>query len=312
MDLEAYRDCQLCPRLCRVDRIAGEVGVCGETAVCRVASSVPHHGEEPCFTGERGSGTIFFSGCACRCVFCQNWQISHEHLGEAMDLEALTAAAMELVDRGVHNLNFVTPDHFWPHVRALCRRLRADGVRVPFIMNGSGYVRAERVPEYAEHIDIFLPDFKFADAALAQRCMGAADYPERALSALQAMVTAAGFLRPWDDEGRVLAEKGVLVRHLVLPGQVENSLGVLRLLHRDFGPRLPVSIMSQYRPMPRARADGFLDGVVTGDEYACVCDLAEELGFERAFIQPDFGDSGFTPDFREEEPFAGNGRGKEC
>jgi putative pyruvate formate lyase activating enzyme len=309
MDLSAYRECRLCPRLCRVDRTTGRRGVCGESAACRVASIGPHHGEEPVFSGTRGSGTVFFSGCSCRCVFCQNWQISRDHLGEEVSIERLTERALDLVGQGVHNLNFVTPDHFWPHVRELCRRLRAAGVQVPFILNCSGYERPELVAEYAEVIDIFLPDFKFADPELARRCMGDARYPEMALAAVAAMVEAAGFLRPWDESFETPAAKGVLVRHLVLPGQVENSLSVLRQLHARCGPDLPLSIMSQYRPMPACVDAGFMIGTVPRREYDQVCALAEELGFEHAFIQPDYGDDAFAPDFREEQPFAGNRKG---
>jgi putative pyruvate formate lyase activating enzyme len=298
----------LCPRLCRVDRTAGQRGVCAETAVCRVASSGPHHGEEPALSGTRGSGTIFFTGCSCRCLFCQNWQISREGLGEGIGIEDLTARALDLAARGVHNLNFVTPTHFWPHIRELCRRLRAAGVRIPFILNCSGYERPEMVQEYREVIDIYLPDFKFADPALARRCMGDPQYPDCALAAVREMVAAAGFLEPWDDTFRTVARRGVLVRHLVLPGQVRNSLGVLHLLHRHFGPDLPLSIMSQYRPMPACLKAGFLTEPVPRSEYEQVCALAEELGFGHAFIQPNYGDESFAPDFHQEEPFAGNRR----
>ena len=306
MDVSAYRECVLCPRQCRVDRTVGQRGVCGEAAVCRVASIGAHHGEEPVFSGTRGSGTVFFTGCSCRCVFCQNWQISREGLGEEMSLETLTERVLELAAQGVHNLNFVTPDHVWPQVRELCRRLRAAGVRIPFILNCSGYERPELVEEYGEVIDIFLPDFKFSDPELARRCMGDARYPEVALAAVTAMVEVAGFLRPWDESFETPAAKGVLVRHLVLPGQVENSLGVLRQLHERCGPDLPLSIMSQYRPMPACTEAGFMTGTVPRREYDQVCALAEELGFEHAFIQPDYGDEGFAPDFRNEQPFAGN------
>ncbi len=308
MDLSPYRECMLCPRLCRVDRVAGGRGVCGETAVCRVASLGPHHGEEPALSGTRGSGTIFFTGCSCRCLFCQNWQISREGLGRPVTIEELTDRALDLVRSGVHNLNFVTPTHVWPHVRELCRRLRAAGVSIPFVLNCSGYERPELVAEYREVIDIFLPDFKFAEGALARRCMGDERYPEYALASLREMVAAAGPLEPWDEAFRTVARRGVLVRHLVLPGQVENSLAVLRLLHGEFGPGLPLSIMSQYRPMPACREAGFLTEPVPRREYDEVCELAERLGFERAFIQPNYGDEGFAPDFRREEPFEGNRR----
>jgi putative pyruvate formate lyase activating enzyme len=286
--------------------MAGRTGFCGETAVCRVASLGAHHGEEPCFSGTKGSGTVFFSGCSCGCFFCQNHQISHEHLGNEMPLEELVEGILALVAQGVHNVNFVTPDHFLPHVVEVCRQLRRAGVEVPFLYNCSGYMQAERVPELADAIDIFLPDFKFADPLLAQRCLGDPRYPKLALAAVEAMVEAVGFLTPWDDSGEVLAEKGVLVRHLVLPEQVENSLAVLDTLHGRFGAGLPLSIMSQYRPTSRCRDEDVFARTVKAREYERVCDRVVELGFERVFIQPDFGDDGFFPDFSRDEPFAGN------
>lgn len=303
-----YAACRLCPRVCGVNRLAGQRGICGETAVCRIASAEPHFGEEPPFTGQRGSGTIFFSGCSCRCFFCQNYQISQGGIGSERTFEALVAEAERLIAKGVHNLNFVTPDHFWPHVAALGEELRRRGHTIPLLWNSSGYHRPERIAEYAAVIDIFLPDFKFADPALAKRVMGDSRYPELALEALRQMVQAKGFLEPFDEEGSETARRGVLVRHLVLPGFVENSMAVLRLLHRTFGPDLPLSLMSQFRPVPACRQRGFLDRRVRPDEYQQVCDEAERLGFRRAFIQPEPGDPGFFPDFEREEPFEGNRR----
>lgn len=306
MNNEGYQCCRLCPRDCRVDRTAGEKGYCGESAVCRIASAIPHFGEEPSFTGTKGSGTIFFAGCSSRCFFCQNHQISSGAVGRDVTPEQLLEAALELLGKGVHNLNFVSPDHFWPHVERVCRQLRDRGVLTPFLFNGSGYQRPERVPEYAEVFDIFLPDFKFADPELAQACMNDARYPELALDSLRSMVAHKGFLFPWDPQGEETASRGVLVRHLVLPGQVENSLAVIRLLHREIGPGLPLSIMSQFRPMPGCREHGMLErGVATG-EYARVVDLVEDLEFECAYIQPESGDRDFLPDFTRNEPFEGN------
>ncbi len=304
--MEAYRNCQLCPRECGVDRTAGELGACGESAACRVASASPHRGEEPCFSGRRGSGTLFFSGCSCGCFFCQNVQISHGHAGRTVDSEGLYRLGCDLAARGVHNLNFVTPDHFWPHIRRLCLRLREEGIAIPFLYNTSGYVKASLVPELAEVMDIFMPDFKFAVPALARQCIGDAEYPSIALSALREMVREVGFLRPWDETGGTTARRGVLVRHLVLPGQTGNSLAVLRLLFREFGAGLPLSVMSQYRPTALCRDRGLLTRPLRSNEYRPVLDLVEELGFEHAFIQPDFGDPDFLPDFAREEPFEGN------
>jgi putative pyruvate formate lyase activating enzyme len=306
MDWDAYRSCTLCPRHCGADRLAGRTGFCGETSTCRVASVGAHHGEEPCFSGTKGSGTVFFSGCSCGCFFCQNHQISHGHLGKETSLEQLVEGILALVAQGVHNVNFVTPDHFLPHVIEVCHQLRASGVTVPFLYNCSGYMHAERVPELAEVIDIFLPDLKFADPVLAQRCLGDPRYPKLALAAVEAMVERVGFLRPWDDSGETLAANGVLVRHLVLPGQVENSLGVLDALHARFGVELPLSVMSQYRPTLRCRDQDVFARTLKSREYERVCDRVVELGFEHVFIQPDFGDDGFFPDFSKDQPFAGN------
>ena len=305
-DPSPYRECVLCPRLCGVNRLVGERGVCGETAACRVASMGPHFGEEPPLSGCRGSGTIFFSGCSCRCFFCQNWQISRDGQGEVLEFSELCRRTLALVARGVHNLNFVTPEHMWPHIRALCRWLRREGVELPFLWNGSAYSRAEFVPDYAEWMDIFLPDFKFADAELARRCMGDRRYPEIAMGALERMVEEVGFLTPWSESGRVAARRGVLVRHLVLPGEVDNSIRVLHRLHERFGPGLPLSVMSQFSPTPACREAGALCRTVTGPEYESVCEVVEALGFEHVFIQPGGGDDAFLPDFTAEEPFSGN------
>ena len=306
--VDRYRCCRLCPRSCGVDRTTGQTGFCGETADCRVASSCVHTGEEPSVSGTRGSGTIFFSGCSCRCFFCQNHQISLERLGTVVSPDELEQAALSLVDAGVHNLNFVTPDHFWPHVQALCRRLRQAGVSVPFLYNCSGYQQPDLVDELAAEIDIFMPDFKFADEALADTCMGDRRYPVIAMQAIRKMLMCKGALEPWEETGRVTACRGVMVRHLVLPGQVENSLSVLQLLHSAFGPELPLAVMSQFRPTAACCTRQMLDRRLAQDEYRFVCSRVEELGFERVFVQPDSGDGAFVPDFTLPEPFKGSDR----
>ncbi|OPZ28657.1 MAG: Radical SAM superfamily protein [Lentisphaerae bacterium ADurb.BinA184] len=302
----AYRNCHLCPRRCGVDRTRGQRGVCGQTDACRVASVGPHFGEEPSFSGTRGSGTIFFSGCPCRCFFCQNYQISLEGMGETLAPDQLHRAAADLAASGVHNLNLVTPDHFWPHVRELCRRLRENGLAIPILYNCSGYERPEMIPPIAEAVDIFMPDFKYAQPELAAACMAAADYPETALASLMKMVECKGFLEPFDPTRATPARTGVLVRHLVLPGHVENSFAALRRLRHEFGRMLPLSVMSQFRPMPECGRRGLLTAPLAAAEYERVCAEVEELGFEQVYLQPLLLDSGFTPDFRRDEPFDGN------
>ncbi|MGD9873773.1 MAG: radical SAM protein [Kiritimatiellia bacterium] len=305
-DFDAYKCCRLCPRGCAVDRTAGKTGICGETAECRIASAGPHFGEEPCFSGMCGSGTVFFTGCSTGCFFCQNWQISHEGLGQVYDPDAFFNLVRSLAEKGVHNINFVTPDHFWPHIAWVCKKLREDGIAIPFLFNSSGYHREDMIEAYAEHMDIFMPDFKFSDPKLAQQCMNDRRYPEIALKALKKMVELKGFLNPWDPSGKITAASGVLVRHLVLPGHIQNSIEVLRLLKKEFGPLLPISVMSQFRPTHMCTERKLLTRALTASEFDKVTAAADALGFENAFVQSVPDSDAFTPDFRNEEPFRGN------
>ncbi len=307
-DHHDYHECRLCPRQCAVDRADGERGVCGESAELRVAAVLAHHGEEPCFSGSGGSGTIFFSGCASRCFFCQNHQISLDHVGRVMSIRELVDDVRDLVAAGVHNINFVTPDHFWPHIEFICRRLRDEGVGLPFIFNCSGYERVEMVRRYAEVMDIFLPDFKFMDGKLARGCMGDAEYGSYALEAIREMVACKGFLEPWAPDTGKTAERGVLVRHLVLPGHSEDSIRILEILHREFGPMLPLSVMSQYRPTSRistGRPAEFRRRV-SESEYSMVVEAVLDLGFRRVYLQEMETGTEYVPDFAKKNPFPGN------
>ncbi|MFH0953157.1 MAG: radical SAM protein [Verrucomicrobiota bacterium] len=306
MNMDLYRECRLCPRDCGVNRVEGKRGICRETAVCRISSAGPHFGEEPSFTGTRGSGAIFFTGCSSRCFFCQNVQISIENLGEPVTPEQLVAAARRLIKAGVHNLNFVTPDHFWPHIEHLCAELRREGISIPTVFNSSGYQRPDMVEKYAEFMDLFMPDFKFAQPALAGACMGDERYPEIALESLRKMLELKGFLEPWDPSGAHPAQRGVLVRHLILPGHVENTLAVLRLLRKEFGKLLPLSVMSQFHPMPLCFERGQLARRISADEHRRVYDLVIELEFQHVYIQNLAHDIEFLPDFSDPEPFKGN------
>ena len=311
LDLEPYRHCELCPRRCGVDRVAGQHGFCGEGAELRIASIGAHFGEEPPFVGQSGSGTIFLTGCSCGCFFCQNYQLSTEHMGETLSVDEAVQRIQLLVGTGIRNLNLVTPDHFWPHLREILRRLRDEGCDLPVIWNSSGYSRVEMLREQAKEIDIFLPDFKYALPELARLCMGREDYPAVAREGIRELVDLKGFLRPFDETGGLGPNRGVLVRHLVLPGEVENSLAVLDQLYEDHGPLLPISVMRQFRPMPECLRRNRFTRLVTDEEYTRVVNHVRELGFTRVFIQPDCGDENFVPDFRHAgEPFKGNAKKK--
>ena len=307
MPFSSYSSCRLCPRQCGTDRLGGTPGICGETATLRIAAHGPHMGEEPCFSGTRGSGAIFFSGCACHCFFCQNWQISNPHgKGQALSADHFYRLAIHLIELGVHNLNFVTPDHFWPHIETLCTRLRGEGNNIPFLFNSSGYQLPSLIPRYAALMDIFLPDFKFVDTTLAHLVMRDEHYPKMALESLRLMVAEKGFLEPFDPTGAQQAQRGVLVRHLVLPGHVENSFRTLDLLRNEFGRWLPLSLMSQYTPIPSTQNRKPFDRPLSATEYQTVLDHAQQLGFENLLIQPlDLSDD-FLPDFEKEKPFRGN------
>ena len=302
-ELRSYSRCQLCPRACGVDRLAGERGLCGETATPRLGAITAHAGEEPPISSLRGSGTFFFSGCGVRCFFCQNGQIAFEGLGRVYTWQSLYAAALRLVAQGVHNLNFVTPAPHWPTVAWLSRVLREAGCTLPRIANCSGHHEVRNVMAFAQDIDIFLPDFKYAFPELAAECMGDHRYPELALAAIETMITARGFLMPFDETGRVPAQCGVMVRHLVLPGELENSLRTLRLLRARFGRHLPLAVMSQFTPQPACQARGRFARRVTGAEYSAVVIEAERLGFESLLIQAPTPDEHFVPDFKKAQPF---------
>ena len=333
---ESYISCCLCPRHCGVNRLAGERGFCGETAQLRVASIGAHFGEEPPISGSQGSGTVFFSGCSLQCDFCQNYQISHQHVGTFSTVEDVGQRLTELyATRRIHNVNFVTPDHFFPQTVAIVQYLREQGIEIPTVYNVSGYqdVRALRTIE--EVADIYLPDFKYADNRLGEQLSHCRNYAATALDALTEMVRQKGFLDSmFGDDPEAIAHKGVLVRHLILPGQVRNSLDALSMLFLEFGRKLPLSLMSQYYPIPPVKERYGLKipswegpgvgnfpsregaGVgklptmnrpITQEEFQQVYDHVQELGFEHLFVQyPEHQDNAFLPDFDQDEPFQGN------
>ncbi len=315
--LHLYEKCQLCPRECGVDRLkagkSAHSGFCRESCQLRVAHVGPHFGEEPPLTGQNGSGTIFFTGCSLQCSYCQNYQISRHGLGKPMDMEALFRKAKKMIEKnGVHNINLVTPDHFFPHAFQLVTLLRSSRFNLPVVYNLSGYQSLALLKIAEEFADIYLPDFKYTDPALSMRLSKCKDYPARALEAIVEMVRQKGFLHV-SANGSELAEKGVLVRHLILPGQIENSFNALTTLFLEFGGRLPLSLMSQFHPA-HPQLHGELNRSITQEEFDRVYYHAMELGFEHLYVQfpdqtrPDPSDpSPFLPDFRREQPFSRQG-----
>nr|WP_239471409.1 radical SAM protein [Olsenella profusa] len=282
----AYESCELCPRRCGARRLEGARGVCGMSSELMVARSALHFWEEPPISGEAGSGAIFFSGCPLRCVFCQNHEISSGGFGLPVSAARLAEMMLELQGQGALNVNLVTPSHFSPHVREAVLMAREAGLSVPVVCNTSGYETVEGVRALAEVVDVWLTDFKYASPELAGRLSGAPDYPEVAAAALEDMlaaVRAAGGPATGED-GRML--RGTVVRHLVLPGQAEDSCAVLDRVWEIAGNEADLSVMNQYTPNERCRrAGGELSHGVSEEEYELVLCHADDLGFERIWWQ---------------------------
>jgi len=244
----ALASCRLCPRGCEARRLEGRVGTCGIGRNAVVSSAFPHLGEEDCLRGRRGSGTVFFAGCGLRCAFCQNSDVSWLRLGEERDAEDLAAVFLWLQDRGCHNLNLVTPSHVVPQVLEAVALAAGRGLRLPIVYNSSGYDADETLRLLDGVVDVYMPDFKFWRKETAERYAAAPDYPDRARAAILEMHRQTGPLRFGKDG---LARRGVLVRHLVMPGLVGESDAILEWLARAVSPDTYVNVMGQYRPQWR-------------------------------------------------------------
>ena len=284
----AYERCELCPRRCGVNRLAGQTGRCHADAHVRVARAALHFWEEPPLSGDRGSGAIFFSYCPLGCVFCQNGSISEGGFGLPVSVGRLAQMMLELQAQGAHNINLVTATHFAPQARAAVLEARAAGMSLPVVYNTSGYELPQVIDALSDVVDVWLPDCKYADPQLARRLSFALDYPGVALDAIGRMVErmeAAGG-RLVDEDG--IMERGVIVRHLVLPGHIDDSCAVLDALWGRFGNRIDLSVMNQYTPQcGPAGVPGFpeLGRAVSDEEYEAVLDHADELGFETMWWQ---------------------------
>jgi len=299
---KSLKRCVLCPRMCRADRIAGEKGFCRLAAGMVISSALPHHGEEPPLSGSRGAGTIFFSSCNLKCVYCQNYQISHAPTGRPITSEELAGIMLDLEARGCHNVEPVTPTPHLPGIMEALLIARGRGLRLPLVFNCGGYERAKILRLIDGMVDIYLPDFKYGLDEAGKRFSGAPDYPRHALSSLREMVRQVGDALDTEDG---VARRGILVRHLVLPGRVDNSLAALKMI-RDVSPFIPLSLMSQYTPIPAVRRHPLLGRRVTREEYELVVNAALDLGFEELYTQ-EVDDRALNPDFDREAPFAWGG-----
>lgn len=270
--------CDLCPRLCRVNRKAGEVGVCrvGWNAV--VTSFGPHFGEEAPLVGSRGSGTVFFSGCSLRCVFCQNYEISHLVEGSEVGAERLAGIFLSVQRMGCHNLNLVTPTHVTPQILEALSLAAPRGLSIPIVYNCGGYESVDTLRELEGVVDVYMPDVKFLDAEPAGRYCGAPDYPEVVQAALREMARQVG---PLDLDGQGIARRGLLVRHLVMPGDASTTRKVIDFLANEIGKDTYLNLMDQYRPCGRALEFPEIGRRTSASEWREARDYALEKGLYR-------------------------------
>ena len=274
--------CTLCPRCCGVNRNAGARGFCGAGRTVRVARTMLHRWEEPCLVGAHGAGAVFFAHCTLHCVYCQNHAISHEGRGREMSEEELAAAFLALAAEGAATLDLVTPTHYTPQILSALTLARARGLNLPVVWNTSGYETVENIARLAGAVDIYLPDLKYASEESGRLYSAAPDYAQVAWEALAAIVEQVGAVR-FGADGQLL--RGVLVRHLVLPGHRHESIALVERLWAEFGDAIQLSLMRQYTPLYRAHEFPPLHRRLTTFEYESVVAAARELGMERVYVQ---------------------------
>ena len=283
-----YKNCRLCPRQCGADRTKGEIGFCGAPDTALVAKTMIHKWEEPALAGSGGSGAIFFSGCTLQCAYCQNAAISQRAVGKPMDSAMLRSEMENLITQGAENIDLVTPTQYLPTILPALE----SKLPVPVVYNCGGYERVETIENLAGLVDIYLPDLKYADNRLAQKLSGAKDYWQIATTAIKEMVRQTGFPR-WDGEKLI---SGTVIRHLILPGCVENSLQVLDWIGENFAPgQVLVSLMRQYTPVGGLSAP--FDRRVTDEEYEAVLSWMYLNDLEGFTQEKDAADTSYIPDF---------------
>ena len=281
--------CTLCPRNCRTDRTE-KAGFCGERATARIARAALHMWEEPCISGKNGSGTVFFSGCSLKCVFCQNYAVSRSEKGRSVTADELVGIYFDLVRQGAHNINLVTAAHFVPAVLDALALYRPS---IPIVYNSSGYESVETLRMLEGAVDIYLPDYKYIDPNMAALLSGARDYPDTAHAAIDEMVRQTG-APVYDQDG--MMTRGTLIRHLVLPGLTGDSIRILEQICDDF-PGIPVSLMGQYTPCGRALSIPGMDRKIKKKEYARVLAYMEAVGLNGYRQELGSADGAFIPAF---------------
>lgn len=294
-NMNKYKNCLLCPRKCGINRSTGQTGVCGVSSEIKVARAALHYWEEPCISGKRGSGAVFFSGCSLHCVFCQNREISDGKEGKVISKERLSDIFMELADKGANNINLVTPGQYIPDIVWAVNDAKSRGMKLPIIYNTSGYENVTELKLLEGIVDVYLPDFKYMDSTLSARYSRAKDYPSVAKQALSEMVRQQPDVVIDDATG--LIQKGVIVRQLLLPGHVNDAKAVLKYLYDTYHDHVYISMMSQFTPIA-LKDYPEINRTVTRREYERLVDYAIEIGITNAFIQEgDVAKDSFIPAF---------------
>ena len=290
--------CDLCPRKCLVDRKKGEKGICGQTENLKVARAALHFWEEPCISGDAGSGAVFFSGCPLHCVFCQNENIANGTVGKEISLERLVDIFLELQEKRANNINLVTPGHFVPQIVKALDQARKEGLTLPVVYNTSSYETVDTIRMLDGYVDIYLPDFKYMSPVLSKKYSHAPDYAQVAKAAIAEMVRQTGkavFVNG-DEDNLIL--RGTIVRHLTLPGCMEDSMQILKYLHDTYGDKIYISIMNQFTPLSNLEKYPELNRKITDEEYEALVDYAINIGIENGFIQEgDTAEESFIPAF---------------
>lgn len=294
-NMNKYENCLLCPRKCGINRSTGQTGVCGVSSEIKVTRAALHYWEEPCISGKRGSGAVFFSGCSLHCVFCQNREISDGKEGKVISKERLSDIFMELAGKGANNINLVTPGQYIPDIVWAVNDARSRGMKLPIIYNTSGYENMTELKLLEGIVDVYLPDFKYMDSTLSARYSRAKDYPSVAKQALSEMVRQQPDVVIDDATG--LIQKGVIVRQLLLPGHVNDAKAVLKYLYDTYHDHVYISMMSQFTPIALEDYPE-INRTVTKREYERLVNYALEIGITNAFIQEgDVAKDSFIPAF---------------
>lgn len=294
-NMNKYKNCLLCPRKCGINRSTGQTGVCGVSSEIKVARAALHYWEEPCISGKRGSGAVFFSGCSLHCVFCQNREISDGKEGKVISKERLSDIFMELAGKGANNINLVTPGQYIPDIVWAVNNAKSRGMKLPIIYNTSGYENVTELKLLEDIVDVYLPDFKYMDSTLSAMYSRAKDYPSVAKQALSEMVRQLPDVVIDDATG--LIQKGVIVRQLLLPGHVNDAKAVLKYLYDTYHDHVYISMMSQFTPIA-LKDYPEINRTVTKREYERLVNYALEIGITNAFIQEgDVAKDSFIPAF---------------